>query len=253
MLLRSVAYREAAVVSVTTEDGVPLAGSRVGSGGPSLVFSHGFLGWHRKERIVRFVEILAERFTVYAFDLRGHGASGGRCTFGDCEVFDVDAMVRVARRERPGEPVVTMGVSLGGVSVIRHAGLIGGIDAVVAISTPAGWHGHRSKAVRQLQWMTSTPRGRRLARALGVRLSDGWTGPESPEEVVDRIAPTPLILVHGRDDHFFDEEEAWRLYRRAREPKRLLLASPFGHAEDGLSPALADRLGRRIEDALRRR
>jgi uncharacterized protein len=130
-----------------------------------------------------------------------------------------------------------------------------GVDAVVAISSPARWDGHPSRAVARLRWMGSSDGGRRLARSLGVRLGrvgrlDRW--PEAPEEVVGRIAPTPLLVVHGRDDHFFDEEEAWRLYRSAGEPKRLMLASRFGHAEDGLSAGLADRLGDRILDALRR-
>jgi fermentation-respiration switch protein FrsA (DUF1100 family) len=98
--------------------------------------------------------------------------------------------------------------------------------------------------------MGATRAGRRLAWALGVRLAPLGSWPESPEEAVGRIAPTPLILVHGRDDHFFDEEEAWRLYRRAREPKRLMLAARFGHAEDGLTPALAGVLAERILELL---
>jgi len=56
---------------------------------------------------------------------------------------------------------------------------------------------------------------------------------------VERISPVPLVIVHGRDDHYFDEEQAWLLYRRAREPKRLLLASRFGHAEDGYGAPFA--------------
>jgi fermentation-respiration switch protein FrsA (DUF1100 family) len=100
-----------------------------------------------------------------------------------------------------------------------------------------------------MQWMTGTPRGRRLARLIGVRLPSTWDRPESPEDVVGKIAPVPLLLVHGRDDHFFDEEEAWRLYRAAGEPKRLLLAGRFGHAEDGFSPELAERIGRFVHEA----
>jgi alpha-beta hydrolase superfamily lysophospholipase len=251
-LLRSRAYRAAIPFSVTTEDGVTLAGSRVGDHGPSLVFCHGLLGWHRKLRIVRFVEYLARRFVVYAVDLRGHGASGGACTYGADEVLDVDAATRHARRERPEEPLISIGVSMGGVAVVRHAALRGGVDAVVAISSPARWDGHPSRAVSRLRWMGASERGRRLARRLGVRLGvlDRW--PESAEAIVDRIAPTPLLLVHGRDDHFFDEEEAWRLYRRAGEPKRLMLATRFGHAEDGLTSRFADRLADRILTALGR-
>jgi pimeloyl-ACP methyl ester carboxylesterase len=234
---------------VTTEDGVRLAGSRVGTAGPAVVFCHGFLGWHRKERIVRFVERLAARFRVYAFDLRGHGRSQGLCTFGDREYLDVEAVVRLARGETGG-PVVTVGGSMGGIAVLRHAAFLNEVAAVVTVSTPARWDGHRSRAVRQMRWLTSTEGGRRTARLLGVRLARGWDWPEDPEDLVGKIAPTPVVVVHGRDDHFFDVEEAWRLYRRAGEPKRLLLGVPFGHAEDGFTPAFADLVGDRIGQIL---
>ena len=69
-----------------------------------------------------------------------------------------------------------------------------------------------------------------------------WERSEEPAELVERISPTPLLLVHGRDDHYFDEEEAWLLYRRAGQPKSLLLADRFGHAEDGYTPAFARRV-----------
>jgi pimeloyl-ACP methyl ester carboxylesterase len=246
LILRSRPYRAASAFAVNAEDGVTLTGSRVGRGGPSIVFSHGFLGWHRKLRIVRFVEALARRSVVFAVDLRGHGRSEGRCTYGDLEILDVDAVVRLARTERPGHPVASVGVSMGGVAVIRHAAARGGVGAVVAISTPARWDGHRSRAVRNIRWVGSSSRGRRVAALLGVRLAGFRPWPESPEAVIGRIAPTPLFLVHGRDDHFFDEEEAWRLYRAAGEPKRLMLASRFGHAEDGLTPSFAERLAGRL-------
>jgi pimeloyl-ACP methyl ester carboxylesterase len=250
MMLRTRPYRAASPFSVETEDHVRLAGSRVGTRGPSLVFCHGFLGWHRKVTIVRFVEALASRFVVYAFDLRGHGASGGLCTYGDLEALDVNAVARLARAERPDQPLATLGVSMGGVAVLRHAAIHRGVDAVVAISTPARWDGHRSRAVRQITWLTSTPRGRRWAPRLGVRLAEHAAWTEEPEDLVERIAPTPLVLVHGRDDHYFDEEEAWRLYRRAGEPKRLMLATRFGHAEDGLTPGFAARIAPRILETL---
>ncbi|HEX2026059.1 MAG TPA: alpha/beta fold hydrolase [Actinomycetota bacterium] len=251
-LLRSRSYRAASPFTVTTEDGIRLAGSRVGDHGPSVVFCHGLLGWHRKLRIVRFVEGLARRFVVYAIDLRGHGASAGASTYGADEILDVEAAVRRARAERPDHRLVSIGVSMGGVAVVRHAALRDGVDAVVVISSPARWDGHPSRAVARLRWMGSSGGGRRLARSLGVRLGrlDRW--PEAPGEVVGRIAPTPLLVVHGRDDHFFDEEEAWRLYRNAGAPKRLMLASRFGHAEDGLSVRFAERLGDRILDSLDR-
>src|SRR5438270_9256387 len=83
--------------SITTRDGIVLTGSRLGDADPAIVFCHGFMGWHRKPKVGRFVEELARWFTVSAFDLRGHGRSGGVCTFGDSEILDVEAIVADAR------------------------------------------------------------------------------------------------------------------------------------------------------------
>jgi pimeloyl-ACP methyl ester carboxylesterase len=215
-----------------------LAGSRIGDADPVIVVCHGFGGWHAKPKYARLIEALVPRFTVYAFDFRGHGASGGWTTFGGVETVDV-AAARVA----------TLGASMGGIAVIRHAALEGGVDAVVAVSTPARWDGHRSDAVRRMAWLTGTARGRRVGRLFGIRLPTEWARPESPEDVVAKIAPVPLLLIHGRDDHYFDEEEAWRLYRATGEPKRLWLAGRFGHAEDGFSPQLAGRIARLVYEA----
>lgn len=242
-------YRVASPFSVTTTDGVPLLGARLGEGPASLVLCHGFMGWHRKARIVSFAERMAERFVVYVFDLRGHGGSAGVCTYGDREYLDVDAVVRLARREA-ALPVATLGASMGGIAVIRQAALGEPPDAVMAVSTPARWEGHGTVPVRRITRMTATRSGRRVMRALGFRLTDAWASPEDPERLVEKVAPTPLVIVHGRDDHFFDEENAWRLFAQAGEPKRLMLASRFGHAEDGFTPAFADLAARRLLDLL---
>jgi uncharacterized protein len=230
-------------LALTASDGVPLVGVQLGFADPSIVFCHGFMGWHRKPRVGRFIELLSRWFSVYAFDLRGHGRSGGVCTFGDKEILDVEAVLDLARLDGHSK-VATLGASMGGIAVIRHSALLGGADAVVSVSTPARWEGHRSEAIRRMEWFTTSPNGRRLSRAAGVRLTDEWHEPEAPEDVVEKIAPTPVIVVHGRDDHYFEEEEAWRLYRRAAQPKRLLLATRFGHGEDGFTPAFAERLAR---------
>ena len=242
-------YRRAEPFATTTEDGVPLVGAVVGEGPASVVFCHGFMGWHRKGTIVRFVEALGARLRVYVFDTRGHGASGGVSTFGDREMLDVDAVLRRAREDREG-PVATMGVSMGGIAVLRQAALRDGVDAVMAVSTPARWESQESDAVRRMRRLTATPAGRLTMRGLGYRLTDGWDWPEDPEAVVGKIAPVPLILVHGRDDHYFPVDDAWRLYGHAQEPKRLMLASRFGHAEDGLSAGFAELAARRLFDAL---
>ncbi len=190
---------------VTTADGVRIQGHRLGRGRTAVVFCHGFLGWHRKGRLVDFQQRLARRFAVYAFDFRGHGQSGGVSAFGVDEYLDVDAVIGRARADG-FRRVVTFGASMGGIAVIRQAAFLG------------------------------------LLRAWGTRVPADWTPAEDPADLVGRIAPIPLVIVHGRDDHYFDEEQAWLLYRKAGEPKRLLLAAPFGHAEDGFTAGFAARL-----------
>ena len=92
--------------------------------------------------------------------------------------------------------------------------------------------------------------GRWLLRAGGVRISRNWTRTEDPVDLVERIAPTPLLIVHGKDDHYFDEENAWSLYQWAKEPKRLLLASRFGHAEDGFTACFAEQVANEVFETM---
>ncbi len=249
-LLRSRQYTVPAdPFEVTTADGILLKGHRLGEGHIAVVFCHGFWGWHQKPRLVRFQEELAKQFRVYAFDFRGHGASGGLSTYGSLEHLDVEAVVQTARADRL-ERVVTVGGSMGGIAVIRHAALRKDVDAVVAISTPALWNGHDSAAVRRIVRLVGTSPGRSLLRFSGLRVSPTWDPAAPPAEIVADVSPIPLVIVHGRDDHFFEDEQAWLLYRNARAPKRLLLGAPFGHAEDGYNPAFARQIARAITDTL---
>ena len=241
--------------TVNTEDGVRIAGTRLGdpaTGPPALVLGHGLMGWHRKPRFARFAERLTPWFAVYAFDFRGHGGSAGVSDYGGAEIHDVEAVVRLARQEGH-DRVATSGTSMGGIAVIRHGGLVGGVDAVVGISSLAYWSWHDGAhpgARRNMHARIGTPLGRAALRAWGVRLPDEWKAPEPPEDVIGKIAPTPVVIVHGRDDHLFGQDHALRLYEAADEPKKLLLGDRFGHAEDGLTPGFARLLARVIHQVL---
>ncbi|WP_078900245.1 alpha/beta hydrolase [Streptomyces sp. SBT349] len=53
----------------------------------------------------------------------------------------------------------------------------------------------------------------------------------SPEQVAHRIAPRPLLVVHGAENRLYRPEEARSLFAHAREPKRLHLIEGAGHTE----------------------
>lgn len=225
------------------DDGIRLAGTRLGEPtDTAIVLVHGFMGYRTKRPWRVLAQGLARHFTVFTFDLRGHGQSQGACTGGEREMLDVRAVVAHARA-RGFKRVVTVGGSLGGIAVLLEAAKYRDIDAVVSISAPAMWTTSQSKAVKRATWLFLSPVGRSLARRLmGTRIHLEWDTPEPPADVVARIAPIPLLIVHGANDHFFPATDAEMLYERAGDPKRLILIPDFGHAEDGFSVGFAERL-----------
>lgn len=52
-----------------------------------------------------------------------------------------------------------------------------------------------------------------------------------PSEVAHRIAPRPLLVVHGAENRLHLPEEAQHLYDAAGEPKRLEMLDGYGHTE----------------------
>jgi fermentation-respiration switch protein FrsA (DUF1100 family) len=50
-----------------------------------------------------------------------------------------------------------------------------------------------------------------------------------PIDRVDRLAPTPILLVHGEKDELIPARMSKELFERAKYPKRLMLISDAGH------------------------
>jgi pimeloyl-ACP methyl ester carboxylesterase len=220
--------------------------------GPSnalaVVVAHGFTGSWRRPALRRVAAVLREHAGVVSFDFRGHGRSGGVTTVGDREVLDVAAAVDWAV-ELGYERVATIGFSMGASVVVRHAGLRAADapvpHAVVAVSGPARWYYRGTPAMRRAHWVIERPMGRLVGRvALRTRIAaTGWNPvPEAPFEVAGRIAPAPLLVVHGDADHYFPVEHAEQLYAAAQDPKELWLEPGFGHAENAATPELIQRI-----------
>ncbi|WP_037345530.1 alpha/beta hydrolase [Sciscionella sediminilitoris] len=53
----------------------------------------------------------------------------------------------------------------------------------------------------------------------------------APEQVVERISPRPLLVLHGAHNDLHKPVEAQAMYEHAREPKRLELLEGRGHTE----------------------
>jgi pimeloyl-ACP methyl ester carboxylesterase len=250
-------------IQVRTADGVRLVGTHVtthrrdGAGPPTdlaVVIAHGFTVSVERPHVRRVATRLARACGVVMVDLRGHGRSGGRSTAGDFEVLDVDAAVRWAR-EAGYRRVATVGFSMGGGVVLRHAarsptttGLapVEPVDAVVAVSAPSRWFIRDTTPMRRVHWLLETPTGRWVAeKALRTRIGGGWgVPPEWPVAVAGRIAPTPVLIVQGDRDPYFGVEHGRALAAAAGPGAEYWEVPGFGHAEGALTPALVDRIAR---------
>ena len=130
---------------------------------------------------------------MVTFDSRGHGRSGGLSTLGDKEIDDLDVAVRYAR-ELGYRRVATIGFSMGGSVVLRHAALRGGVDAVVSVSGPGRWYYRGTVAMRRVHLAAERRLGRAFTRrVLNTRVSpEGWPTP-------DPMPPAEAAALHLAD------------------------------------------------------
>jgi pimeloyl-ACP methyl ester carboxylesterase len=243
------------VRTLVTDDGVAIDSVHlVGDDDVAIVLAHGFTLCWQHGAVWNAARRLNRSSGVIAFDFRGHGRSGGLSTLGDREIADVDIALRYAR-ELGYQRVATVGFSMGASIVLRHAALIGGADAVVAVSGPGWWYFRGTRPMRKVHWAVEHRLGRLVTRTLlHTRISSGrWDPvPMPPADAAARIAPTPLLIVHGDRDGYFPVDHAEQLYQAAHEPKELWIVPGFGHAESGAieMPALLDRLGGWVRAAI---
>jgi uncharacterized protein len=226
-------------VRLRAEDGTPIAASYLpgpGAGGRAVLLAHGFAGNRRKPAYARLAAGLSHVGGVLTLDLRGHGGSGGACSFGDRERLDVDAGVRWLLAFGHTE-VVAVGASMGATAVLHAAAHGAPLAAAVAISAPARFRDPAPPGpLRGLEtlWHSDLRRGV-LRIGLGITLAppSAWGHPADPVELVRAFA-RPLLVVHGRDDAYFPVSDAHELVA-AGGGLTTLWERPagFGHAEDG--------------------
>jgi pimeloyl-ACP methyl ester carboxylesterase len=242
-------------VTLATDDGVAIdAVHLVGGDDVAIVLAHGFTLCWQHGAVWNAARRLNRSCGVITFDFRGHGRSGGLSTLGDREIKDVDVVLRYAR-ELGYQRVATVGFSMGASIVLRHAGLIGGADAVVSVSGPGRWYYRGTRPMRKVHWAVEHRLGRLVTRTLlNTRITNGrWDPvPVPPADAAAKIAPTPLLIVHGDQDGYFPVDHAQQLYEAAHDPKELWIVPGFGHAESGAeaTPALLDRIGGWVREAM---
>jgi pimeloyl-ACP methyl ester carboxylesterase len=241
--------------TLVTSDGVAIdAVHLAGDDDVAIVLAHGFTLHWQHGCVWKAATRLNRTCGVITFDFRGHGRSGGMSTLGDREICDVDVVLGYAR-ELGYQRIATVGFSMGASIVLRHAALIGGAGAVVSVSGPGWWYYRGTRPMRKVHWAVEHRVGRMVTRTLlHTRIAAGrWDPvPMPPAEAAAKIAPTPLLIVHGDHDGYFPVEHAQQLYAAAHDPRELWIVPGFGHAESGAeqAPGVLDRIGGWVREAM---
>ncbi|NMO02410.1 alpha/beta hydrolase [Gordonia sp. TBRC 11910] len=232
-------------LTVVTDDGLRLAVRRVGPAEPdlTLVFVHGFslrmASWHFQRFALekRWADEDMSIAMVF-FDHRGHGKSDA-APDDTCTISQLgDDVAAVIRQMAPSGPVVLVGHSMGGMSIMgaarRHPGLFAPDGRVVGAGliataarglTEAGLGEGLSNpvidgfrlAVRRAPRVVQAGRGRTRRLLMPVLLAASW-GPDFYSPATDRavesmLQNTPIHTIvnflHALESH--DESDALSL------------------------------------------
>lgn len=165
---------------------------------------------------------LARRRAVWLLDLRGHGRSGGRYTFGREEVRDVEAALAHLRDHAPG-PVHLVGLSMGGYLAVKA---LGGapeawpeVRSLVVISSPGRWARVWPRPDPRLPFQARVPPGD-LARPPRMDLGALFGRRSEAADLVERLR-VPLQVHHHEGDWLIAYRLGRELFDRAPEPKEL--------------------------------
>lgn len=242
-------------------------GHKPGERLPAFLVLHGFMGSKDESHAEIQAKMLEDwGYAALRFDFRGCGDSGGRRGYVLCmdQVADTkNALTWLAQRpEIDPARIAVIGHSFGA-AVAVYAG---GTDSrVAAVISSCGW-GHGERKFRGQHpgpenWKKFTDmleRGRAHKKATGDTL---WVSrwdvvpiPEhlrknlpkkaqmqvpadtaqsmvefTAEDVVGKIAPRPLLLLHTADDQVTPTEQSLRLFEKAAMPAELYLITGESH------------------------
>jgi dipeptidyl aminopeptidase/acylaminoacyl peptidase len=223
-------------VAVESQTGATLSGRFIeGRTRAAIVLVHGY-GGDQDEMLPVADALHAGGFSVFTYDQRGCGRSSGEVTFGGREQDDLASVVDylASRPDVDADRIGAFGFSMGGSTTLLAAARDPRIKAVAADSA---WSDVRRWLRPSVAAVFTRPRDR--FHALSLKLAEVRTGVDlddlRPVDVVDRLSPRPVLLIHGTADNVVVPSESERNYAAAGEPKELVLV-PGAHHGDTIAP-----------------
>jgi len=220
-------------VTLDAEDGMKIKGWFIPSqqSDKGVVIAHG-LGAN-KSNFMGLASLWHEMgFNVIIFDFRGHGMSSGHTiSMGYRERLDIKAAVNYLVENPKVNPkkIVGYGVSFGAASLLHAASEDPRIKSVIIDSCFADVH---TMAGQLLKKMHIPPLLRDPIIRIGLEIIDFELGfkmrENMPKQIIGQVN-RPILIIHGINDPLVPPSESEKLFKAARQPKKLLLLSVPGH------------------------
>jgi uncharacterized protein len=199
---------------------------------PAIVLCHG-IGTGRRECLPIALRFSGAGYNVLCFDFRAHGMSDGQfSSVGLHETNDVIGAVQYLKQRPEVDPkrIGVVGFSMGAVATIQAAAQCTDIAAVVADSAYASFLEavrYSFRVVVRLPHFPIAPIAMHWAKWI-VHVDPSHL---RPVDVIGRIAPRPILLMHGTLDEIVPLHHAYSLFQAAEEPKELWIIPGAHHVE----------------------
>ncbi len=175
-------------------------------------------------------------YNVFLFDYRGYGRSAGKPSLPGLHL-DTEAALGVvfAMAEVDPDRIVVLGQSLGGTIAITALSQSAYRRRIRALIVEGAFSSYRGIAREKLagSWVTWA-----LQWPLSLTIDNQY----KPMESIGRIAPVPVLIIHGLADRVVPPHHGEALYAAALEPKELWLVPGAGHIQTLFQAETQERL-----------
>jgi len=179
-----------------------------------------------------------EHYGVFMFDYRGYGLSADETPSPRALMEDTEAAL-LWLKQRPGtdpEKILILGQSLGGNNAVAALALSDSEEKNVAgVVLDATFESYSAIASDHVPFF-------------GRLLSDRY----SANRHIAKLAPTPLLLVHGDQDRLIGWQHSQRLFEKALPPKEIIIVPGAGHLRALDDPQVRQRILRFFAESIAR-
>lgn len=193
-----------------------------------LIICHGFSMSKDTRTFLDLSQDLFKLYDVIAIDQRGHGESAGAYSFSSKEHQDIKAVINYTKERY--KYIYLMGFSLGAASCIIEAAKEKNVHGLIAVSPPTSFVQIENRILDKNAFIPGVQKfGNHL---LKLRIGNMFMQKPRAIDVIDQISPIPLFIIQGERDPTVFSWHAESLYKKAKEPKKIVFIKDGLHAEE---------------------